>query len=74
MTSGIVDQDLPHQARSQSDKMNAVLCGEGLLFGETQVRFVDKCSALQGVFRALSLQVAMRNLPQLLINQRDQSR
>src|SRR5450631_795630 len=69
MTASVVHQDLPHQLRRNRKEMGAILPLGKILIDQTNVSFVDQGGALQGVTRALVLQVMMSDTAQLCVNQ-----
>ncbi len=70
MASCVVDENLPHELRRDSEEVSAVLpLWQGLL-GESDVSFVDKSGALQGMTWALLAEVVPGNAAQLTVDQR----
>ena len=72
--AGVVHQDLTHEARGNGNEMRAVLQFHRLTSQQPQVGLVDQRRALQGVIRALGLEVVVRQAPQLFVDQRHQTR
>jgi hypothetical protein len=69
----VIDQDLPHQAGRNRKKMSLIVQLRGLLVDEAQVRFVDQGCALQRVSRLLTLQAAMSDSPEFVVDKRQKS-
>jgi hypothetical protein len=72
MASGIVHQNLPHQARCHGQEMSAAFGFKGLLIEKTKVRLINQRGTLQRMSRTFALQVIVRDLSQFLVNNRDQ--
>jgi hypothetical protein len=72
MASGIVHQNLPHQARCDGQEMSTAFGFKGLLIEKAKVRLINQRGTLQGVSRTFALQVIVRDLTQFLVNNRDQ--
>jgi hypothetical protein len=72
-SSRVVDQNVAHHLRSHSKEVRAILPINFLLTGQTKIGLVHESGSLQRVAIALTLNVAMRNAPQFVIDQRRQS-
>src|ERR1700761_8103000 len=70
--SRIIDKDLPHQVRRDSQKMDTVFRAERLLIDQPQIGFIDQRSTLQGVIWPLASQVIARDSAQLFIDERNE--
>jgi len=71
MSPGMVDENLAHQAGSDSEKVRSILGIEGPLVEHPQIGFVDQRRALQGVAGAFPHQVVTSDVSQLLIDHWD---
>ena len=69
----VINQNVAHHLCSHSEEVRAILPIDFLLTGQTKIRLVHKSGSLQSVAIALALNVAMRNPPQFVIDQRRQS-
>ena len=69
----MVDQNVTHELRRNTEKVSAVLPLRLLLTDETKVGFVNQCRALQCVVGAFPPKVTSRQAAQFVVNQRNQS-
>jgi hypothetical protein len=69
----IIHQNLPHELGRNRDKMSTIYRKRRPVAGKTEVDFVNKLRALQGMIGTLSPQTPVSGEPQLLIDERDQS-
>jgi hypothetical protein len=72
MASGIVHQNLSHQARCHGQKMSAAFGFKRLLIEKAKVRLINQRRTLQRVSRTFALQVIVRDLSQFSVNNRDE--
>jgi hypothetical protein len=68
----VVDENLAHEASSDSDKVGATASAEGVLPSEAQVGFMNQGSGLQGVAGALALQMMVSEGAEILVDQGDE--
>jgi hypothetical protein len=64
----IVDEDPPHQPCRQSKKVGTVFPARRVLTAESKIHFVNKRRALQRVSIPFALQMIVRELPELFVN------
>ena len=69
-SSGIVNEDLPHQPGADGQKVGSVLNLCFSLLFKAQVRFVHEGRALQGMIPALLPKIVMGDQTKLLVNER----
>jgi hypothetical protein len=72
VASSIVHQNLAHQLRCDRQEMSAAFGFKGLLIEKAKVSLMNKCGTLQRVSRTFALQVIVRDLSQLPVDNRDQ--
>ena len=68
-TVGVVDQNLAHRPGRDGEKMGAVLPLRIGLVGQAQISLIDQRGRLQGVIRAFSRHIMMRETPQIFVNE-----
>ena len=73
MMAGIVNKDLAHEASCDGDKVSAVLGVDGPMMKETEIGFIDEGSAAQSVIVAFSLQEAVSEVVEFVVDQGNQS-
>jgi hypothetical protein len=69
----VVDEDLAHQLRGDAEKVGAALPARPALVDQTQVSLIDERRGLQRVPGPLAAQVAVRQLMQLTLDERQQT-
>ena len=70
--AGALDQDLPHRVGGNGAEVGAVLPAIRTILHQPQVRLVDEAGRLKRLAGTLAAEVAGREPPQLLINDRQQ--
>jgi hypothetical protein len=72
MTTGVIDQNAPHKLGSYSKKVGPALPIGRALLPEFQVSLVNQGGSLQGTVGAFAPHVTPGQLPQFVIDQRDE--
>ena len=72
MTSGMVDQNLPHKLGGNREEMGAVLPFRQVLLSQTHVSLVNQCGALQGVVGTFPLKIASGDPVEFAVDERHQ--
>ena len=70
--AGPLDEDLPHRVRGDRAEVGAVLPAIGPVLHQAQVRLVDEAGRLERLPGPLAAQIARREPPQLLVDDRQQ--
>jgi hypothetical protein len=73
MMAGIVNKDLAHKASRDGDKVSAVLGVNGPMMNETEIGFMDEGSAAKSVIGAFSLEEAVSEVVELVVDQGNES-
>ena len=69
---GVLEQQAPHRDRRDREEVAAALPLDVALVDESFERLVNQRGGLEGVVGALPAQVAAREAPQLVVDERDQ--
>ena len=73
MMAGIVNKNLAHEASRDGDKVSAVLGVDGPMLNETEIGFMDEGSAAESVIVAFSLQEAVSEVVECVVDQANES-
>ena len=68
----VIDQDVPHNLCGDGEEVGPILPFDFLLSSQAQIGFVNQRRGPKCVAVALSLDITMRDAPQLVIDQRSQ--
>src|SRR6266513_1188313 len=74
MAARMVDQDPPHDLRSDAQKMCPASPVDGALLYQLEISLMDQSSCLQGMVRAFSPHIPVCESPHLVVNQRNEFR
>src|SRR5205085_2246792 len=70
--SRVVDQDVPHDLRSQAKELRAMFHRGTALVGQTDIRFMDQGGGLQRIGIRLTAQITGGQFAELVIDERNQ--
>ena len=68
-SSIVIDQNAPHQSRSESKELQAVFESYGVLADKAQINFVDQSSRLESMVLGLAPEMRLGQAPELFKNQ-----